>query len=453
MSKPCPRQQLIQLPLAGSPQLTFTSHMPEHANVLIAGGGIIGSSLAWALASRGVDDVVVVDLDLNGIYASSELNAGGARATWWQPVNIESCKATLEFFREHAEHFGFRSVGYLWLYDDPDFYARALEKRKLQNDYGLEVEALQSGEVTERFPVLDRHMSEIVGATFSPFDGLLNPNAVRRWFRDRAEELGVVFCNRHYITGVTTTRSFGASDVRRRVSGVEIIRVKKEPQDRDELNLRKILTSHNLSSNLNDEEFQISCDTIVNCLGAWSPIFSAKIGVHDVSEPVRRQISLLDVHKEDVRPGVDLDTIGMIVDASGLYFHPEGSHILAGYSTPHEASGFDFEYEGQDFFEREIWQRLAHRSTSFERCGHVRGWAGLYAVTPDCSGIASAVSGFSNLFEAHSFTGRGVMQSYSVGQAMAALIDTGRFEHVDLSPLSRDRFSDPSRLIPEDLHI
>jgi len=126
--------------------------MPEHANVLIAGGGIIGSSLAWALASRGVDDVVVVDLDLNGIYASSELNAGGARATWWQPVNIESCKATLEFFREHAEHFGFRSVGYLWLYDDEALHRRALEKRQLQNQFGLEVEALSPGELGERFP-------------------------------------------------------------------------------------------------------------------------------------------------------------------------------------------------------------------------------------------------------------------------------------------------------------
>ena len=441
------------MPLAENPGLAFTSGMPDRANVLIAGGGIIGSSLAWALASRGVDDVVVVDLDLNGIYASSELNAGGARATWWQPVNIESCKATLEFFREHAELFGFQPRGYLWLYDDADFYARALDKRKLQNNYGLEVEALQSGEVAERFPVLDRSMHEIVGATFSPFDGLLNPNAVRRWYREQAEKLGVVFCNRHYIAGVTTLRSFDANDVRRRVSGVEIVRVKKESFERDELNLREILTSHSIRADLHDEELNISCDTLVNCLGAWSPIFAAKIGIHDVSEPVRRQISLIDVHKEDLRPGLDLESMGMIVDSSGLYFHPEGSYILAGYSIPREAPGFDFEYEGDEFFEREIWGRLAHRSSSFERCAHVRGWAGLYAVTPDCSGIASAVAGFSNLFEAHSFTGRGVMQSYSVGQEMAALIDTGRFEHVDLSALSRDRFADPARLIPEDLHI
>ena len=71
------------------------------ADVLILGGGIIGASLAWSLARRGVAGVRVVDLDLAGVYASSELNAGGARATWWQPVNIESCRATLDFFREN----------------------------------------------------------------------------------------------------------------------------------------------------------------------------------------------------------------------------------------------------------------------------------------------------------------------------------------------------------------
>ena len=198
-------------------------------------------------------------------------------------------------------------------------------------------------------------------------------------------------------------------------------------------------------------ELRILCDSIVNCLGAWSPIFSAKIGVHDVTEPVRRQISLVDVHPEDAAPGVSLADLGMIVDASGLYFHPEGPHVLAGYSTPDEAPGFD--YDGRGFFESEIWPRLAHRCSSFERCGHVRGWAGLYAVTPDRSGIAGRVEGFANLFEAHSFTGRGVMQSYAVGSSMAALVDTGRFEEVDLAPLTRARFADPARWVTEELHI
>ena len=139
--------------------------MEERADVLIAGGGVIGTALAWALAERGVSGITVVDVDLAGLYASSELNAGGARATWWQPVNIESCLATLNFFRRHREEFAFRELGYLWLYDDRELYQRSLEMRLIQNERGLGVEALEAGEVGERFPILDRALDEIVGAT------------------------------------------------------------------------------------------------------------------------------------------------------------------------------------------------------------------------------------------------------------------------------------------------
>ena len=182
-------------------------------------------------------------------------------------------------------------------------------------------------------------------------------------------------------------------------------------------------------------ESRIRCEICINCLGAWSSVLLAKIGVRDVTEPVRRQIALVDVRAADLSPDTRLDSLGMIVDASGLYFHPEGLYVLAGYSTPDEAPGFDFAYDGESFFETEIWPRLAHRASAFERCGHVRGWSGLYDVTPDRSGIAGAVTGFANLYEAHSFTGRGVMQSYAVGRSLASLMVTGQFEEVDLSPL------------------
>ncbi|MBW2692248.1 MAG: FAD-binding oxidoreductase [Deltaproteobacteria bacterium] len=427
--------------------------MAERADVLIVGGGVIGTSIAWALANRGVTGIVVVDLDLAGVYASSELNAGGVRATWWQPVNVQSCRATLEFFNENAEALGFRDRGYLWLYSDVELYAQAIEKRKFQNDCGLGVELLSTPELAERFPILDRNLEEIVGATFSPRDGLVNPNAVRAWYRSEAERLGVVFRNRHYVAGAVTQRVSGVAGSRRRVSAVDVIEVERGELADTGGTVREILTTHRVPIDKQAGETRISCDVVVNCLGAWSPIFSSKIGVSDVTEAVRRQICLVDIHRQDIAAGASLDDLGMIVDASGLYFHPEGAHILAGYSVLDEAPGFDFDYDGEDFFENEIWQRLAHRSSSFERCGHVRGWAGLYAVTPDCSGIAGKVGSFENLFEAHSFTGRGVMQSHSVGCEMAALIATGRFEACDLSALTRERFEDPNRWVREELHI
>ncbi len=423
--------------------------MSDRADVLIAGGGVIGCAIAWSLAERGVQDVCVVDLDLQGRYASSELNAGGARATWWQEVNIAACRDTIGLFRDHGEEVSYRPCGYLWLYDDADLYRKAGERHRLQERLGLSVDLLDREEVRRRVPLLDRGMDEIVGATFSPADGLVNPNAVRRFYRERAESLGVRFLNRHYVEGVETSETNGV----RSVDLVHIVEVAKGSVSDDEGGLERILTQHRVPPEQAVDHPSIRADTFVNALGAWSPVLSSKLGVRDVAVPVRRQISMVDVRRGDLPEGFDLQSLGMIVDASGLYFHPEGPYILAGYSNEGEPSGYDFRYDGESFFEREIWPRLAHRSSSFERLGHVRGWAGLYSVTPDRSGIVGRVPGFSNLIEAHSFTGRGVMQSFGIGRGVAELLCEGSYSSLDLSPLCGDRFGDPTRWVTEDLHI
>ncbi len=86
----------------------------------------------------------------------------------------------------------------------------------------------------------------------------------------------------------------------------------------------------------------------------------------------------------------------------------------------------------------------------FERLRHVTGWAGLYEVSTDRSAIIGRLG--ARLFEAHSFSGRGVMQSYGAGQALADLIAKGGYESLDASALSRERFQ-TGRLMPEELHI
>jgi sarcosine oxidase subunit beta len=368
-------------------------------------------------------------------------------------VNVHACRRTLDFFRENADELGFRELGYLWLYDDAERFARALDRRALQNEHGLGVEALEPGEVAERCPLLDRGLDALVGATFSPRDGLVNPNAVRARYRREAESRGVRFLDRHYLAGLETALVSGDDAAHRRVRSVDLVEVRGGDPGDEGGAIRRILTTHRVPSENVVAETSLECETFVNCLGAWSPLLSAKIGVRDVTEPVRRQIALVDVHREDLAPGVDPARLGMVVDATGLYVHPEGPYFLVGFSPPGDAPGYDFSYDGAEFFERELWPRLAARASSFERCGHVRGWAGLYAVTPDCSGIVGAVTGFTNLFEAHSFTGRGVMQSWTVGSEVASLVTTGRYEEVDLSPLTRERFAEPARWVTEDLHI
>ena len=96
----------------------------EAAGTLIVGAGLAGSATAMHLAALGDDGVVVVDPDLAGARSSSELNAGGVRATWWQPVNVELCAATIDFMARHREELGFREHGYLWLHG-PERFAEA----------------------------------------------------------------------------------------------------------------------------------------------------------------------------------------------------------------------------------------------------------------------------------------------------------------------------------------
>jgi sarcosine oxidase subunit beta len=422
----------------------------ERLGVLIAGGGVIGSAIACALVERGVRDVCVVDLDLAGTYASSERNAGGARATWWQAVNIAACRDSLAFFREHAEELSFRACGYLWLYDDRALFAQARGHRALQARLGVDVELLGRDEVARRFPIVDRSLDELVGATFSPGDGLLNPNALRRLYQQRAIAGGARFLDRHFVEGVELARVAG----QQRVVSVELAQVAKGESADGDGALERVLTQDRVAPGVVVEHVSVSPELFVNALGAWSPRLSRLLGVRPVSRPVRRQLVLCDVRRRDLPPGVELAAHGMIVDASGVYFHPEGPYTLAGYSNPDEPAGYDFRYDGDEFFEREVWPRLAHRASAFECAHHVRGWSGLYSVTPDCSGVLGRIEGFGNAFEAHSFTGRGVMQSRAIGRGMAELICDGRFSALDLSPLHARRFAgDTATLLREDLHI
>jgi len=421
----------------------------ERTDVLIAGAGVIGSAVACALVERGVRDVAVVDLDLAGRFASSELNAGGARATWWQEVNVAACRDSIAFFAEHAEALSFRRCGYLWLYADADLFRRARARRSLQQRLGVRVDLLDRAEVERRFPVVDRNLGELVGATFSPGDGLLNPNALRRLYQERAIAGGARFLNRHFVEGIELASRAGGG---REVSAVQLVEVAKGDPADDGRALERILTGEPLPDDAALEHLSIRPCWLVNALGAWSPLISARLGAASLAHPVRRQIAIVDVHARDLRAGVDLRALPMLVDASGVYFHPEGPYTLAGYSNPDEPAGYSFAYDGDEFFEREIWPRLAHRASSFERAHHVRGWAGLYSVTPDCSGLLGRVAGVANAIEAHSFTGRGVMQSRAVGRGVAELICDGRYSALDLSPFAAERFAS-GRLLVEDLHI
>ena len=188
---------------------------------------------------------------------------------------------------------------------------------------------------------------------------------------------------------------------------------------------------------------EIKASTIAITVGAWAPNVLKMIGLDSPTQAVRRQVCMVDCR------ATSLASYGMFFDTSGVYFHNEGPHILAGYSPMDEPAGYSFHFDGEPFFLNEIWPRMFARASCFERLRFLNGWAGLYEMTPDRSGIVGQAR--DRVFEAHSFSAHGVMQSYAAGQALADLIATGSYGKFDARALSRDRFT-TGALMYEELH-
>jgi sarcosine oxidase subunit beta len=398
-------------------------------DVIVIGAGIVGSSLAMALAERG-KRTLAIDIDLSGRLSSSEKNAGGVRATWWEAVNITLCRASIGFYESIASEVGFRQKGYLWLYDT-DTWAKALAHIDLQRGLGHPIETLTAEQVHAKVPEIDR-LEGIEGATFSPRDGLINPNLLKNHYRDRARSMGAEFRDGVYIYAIDND-----------ANGVRVDTWHADEAMSDAALMRMMTQDGPGEAEVGHLE-KLEAGAIVIAGGAWSRNVLRLLSLKDYSEPIRRQICLVDNRE------TNLAAYGMIVDTSGLYFHNEGQHILAGYSPP-EAPGYHFNYDGEEFFQKEIWPRMYARMSCCERLRHVTGWAGLYEVSPDRSAIVGLAA--PSVYEAHSFSGRGVMQSYGAGQALAGFIAEGKYPPgLDASALARDRF-EANGLVFEELHI
>lgn len=399
------------------------------ADTLIIGAGVVGSALAMHLAERGASGVVVVDPDLAGGRSSSERNAGGVRATWWQEVNILLCAHTIEYLRGVPEA-AMRPHGYLWLYG-PRLWPGARAHVPLQNRHGREVEELTAAEVGRRFPLIDR-LDGIAGATVSPRDGLVSPNGVKEHYRARARAAGARFADRRLAVG--------AAREGRRVTEVTLAVLEGDDAAGAALGGEARVPAGPREA--------VRPRRIVNAAGPWAAPVARMLGRPVPCRAVPRQVSLF------ASRDVDLSPYGMIVDTTGVYFHHESGPVgLAGYSPPGDPPGYALDYEGRAFFEREIWPRLAARCEAMDRLEHVGGWAGLYELSPDNSAVLGAVAGLDDAYEIHSFSGRGVMQSYAAALALAELMLTGRHETFpQAAQLSSARFRGGPAL-PEELHI
>jgi sarcosine oxidase subunit beta len=382
--------------------------MSETAEIVIIGGGIVGSSIAYHLSESGCADIVVIEKEDRQGMGSTGKSAGGVRAQFATAINIQMSLYSIDFFSRFEEITGhdpgYRPHGYLFVATSDGHLEYLRANRERQIAHGLRnVEMVTPEEIQSIVPQL--RGDDVLGGSFCPTDGFVDPYSVMTGFAKVARARGAKVRLDTEVTGIEIEHG--------RVSAVETSRGR------------------------------ISTRTVINAAGPWAAIVARMCDVEIPVDPLRRQIVKTEAF--DALPS----RLPMVIDMSnGFHFRREGGSVLMAWPDPEQEFGFktDFDY---GFIEK-ILTRAVDRVPCFAEAevNPRRCWAGLYEVTPDHHAIIGRAPGVEGFFLANGFSGHGVMHSPATGRIMSELVLGGESLSIDASPLAAERFAE-GRLLEE----
>jgi len=375
---------------------------PGTAHVVIIGGGVVGCSIAYHLARRGLREVVVLERDTIGSGTTSKA-AGGIRAQFSTETEIRFSLESLRVLEKFKDEFGidpgFRRIGYLFLVSDEADLRRFETRITLQRRFGVDVRVITPKEAQAIVPAL--RVDDLIAAVWGPQDGLAGPAEVTAGFAKGARGLGA-----RIVEGVEVTAIDVAGG---RVRGV------RTPQG------------------------DIAAPLVINAAGPTAARVGRLAGITLPVFPRRRHIFFTQPFPELPGP------VPLTHDqASGFYFRKEMEQVLL--------SPGDVEDIGQDQVVPMDWSKVeetvtkaVHRLPVLERAQIAGGWAGLRPLTPDDHAIIGPAPGVDGFFLAVGFGGHGFQHSPMTGRMVAEWIVDGR-PSMDLSLFNPARFGESSRL-------
>ena len=382
--------------------------MTKLADVVIAGGGIVGSSVAYHLTEQGCRNVLILERETRQGLGSTGKSMGGVRAQFSTTVNIQMSLYSIPLlakFEELTGHpSGYRPQGYLFVASSEKHLEYLRANRARQTELGFErAELLEAEDVLRIVPQL--RPDDVVGGSFCPTDGFVDPYSVMNGFTARALERGA-----------------------RIEKGVEVT---------------AILQDNNGVAGVETTRGRVQTRTVVNAAGPWAAQVARTARVDLPVEPLRRML----VPTEPF-PQISHQAPMTVDMATGFHFRPEARGLLLAWNDPEEKPGFKTSFDAA--FVEKILMRAVQRIPCFEdlEVNPARGWAGLYSMTPDHHAILGPVPQAPGLFLANGFSGHGVMHSPATGRILADLILNGTSRVVDARALSLERFAE-GRLIEE----
>lgn len=376
-------------------------------DVVIVGGAMYGSSVAWWLTENPDFDgsILVVERDPTYEWTSTSHTNSCMRQQFSAVVNIKISQFAADFvknFREYmggderVPHLALQSYGYMYLADNEAFAATLRESQVVQEANGAGTRHMTADEIKAAYPFYN--MDDIIAGNHNLIDeGYFDGNTLFDWWKRSARERGAEYIHNQVVA---------MSRVRDCVESVT-------------------LASGEV----------IACGTVVNASGPRAVLTSRMAGIEIPVEPRKRYTFIFQAEEP-----LDRD-LPLTIDPSGVHMRTDGTYYLAG-CPPDDDPAVDYDDFVQDhsIWEEKVWPVLAHRVPQFERIKLVNSWAGHYAFnTFDQNAIVGPHNEVSNFIFVNGFSGHGFQQSPAIGRGVAEFIATGAYQTLDLTPFSYDR--------------
>jgi sarcosine oxidase subunit beta len=376
----------------------MNDQLPNSADVVVIGGGVMGASSAYHLALAGVQNVVLLEKEASFGLGATGRCAGGVRYQFGTEVNVRLSIASLAMLEHFKEEIGqecdYRQCGYLFVLTEDRDIPVFEHNRQMQRSLGVGVEWWTGDDIRSRLPMM--RFEDAVAGTFHQRDGLADPNGVVMGYVGRARQLGVTL-----------------------YTDVEVLDVEVQQGS-----VRSVKTNRG----------DIACEQVINAAGPWAAQVGDMAGLEIPITPVRRQMLT-------TTPLPDLPSdFPFVIDFSqSLYFHQEGEGILTGMSNPNQNAGYDQSIDAD--WDLVAMEAAVMRLPMLEHAGRLSGWAGLYEVTPDAHPIygPTEIGGF---WIVAGFSGHGFMHGPISGKIMAEILTQGASSSVDVSMLDLARFKE-----------
>lgn len=384
---------------------------PKHASydVVIVGGAMIGSSIAWFLTdSPGFQGrVLVVERDPSYEFTSTSHTNSCMRQQFSAEINIRISQFAADFVKNFRRYMGgdprvpdvvLQSYGYMYLADNEGFAQVLRESQQVQAACGAGTRHMTRDQIAAAYPFY--HLDDIVAANHNLIDeGYFDGNTLFDWWKRSARERGVEYIHNE-VVGMTLNS--GGSNV------------------------------DNVTLATGDV---IACGKVVNASGPRAARTSRMAGIELPVEPRKRYTFIFAAEKP-----LDRD-LPLTIDPSGVHMRTDGAYYLAGCPPDHDlAVDYDDFVQDHSIWEEKVWPVLAHRIPQFEAIRLINSWAGHYAYNAfDQNAILGPHSKIANFVFANGFSGHGFQQSPAVGRGIAEQIAYGEYRALDLTPFGYAR--------------